>query len=92
MRDRISKIVIEATANFFHTKKNINFTEETSIIKDLGGDSLDAMEIIVILEEELGIIIPDKRLKGVRTLGNIVDVLIDVIENPPTDEELMGGR
>jgi acyl carrier protein len=92
MRDKISKIVIETTSNFFHTKKNINFTEETNIVKDLKGDSLDAMEIIVILEEELKIVIPDKRLKGVRTLGNIVDVLLDVIENPPTDEELMGGR
>jgi acyl carrier protein len=83
---------MEATANFFHTKKNINFTEETDIIEDLGGDSLDAMEVIIILEDELEIIIPDKRLKNARTLGDIVDVIIDVIENPPTDEELMIGR
>jgi|688.fasta_scaffold132508_4 acyl carrier protein len=92
MRDKISKVVMEATANFFHTKKNINFTEETDIIEDLGGDSLDAMEVIIILEDELEIIIPDKRLKNARTLGDIVDVIIDVIENPPTDEELMIGR
>ena len=45
---------------------------ETDLIKDLEADSLDAVEIIVALEDEYGIEIPDEVAERFRTVKDIV--------------------
>lgn len=44
----------------------------------LGLDSLDLVEVTLVIDEELGIRIPDERLGDIQTTGDAVDVLIDL--------------
>jgi acyl carrier protein len=52
----------------------------THIIDDLGGDSLDAMEIVMLIEDEFKILIPEDRLDGVRTLGGLAEAVSELIK------------
>ena len=45
-------------------------TEEKSFLGDLDADSLDLMEIIMTLEDELGVEIPDDELDAIVTVGD----------------------
>ncbi|MGI6204570.1 MAG: acyl carrier protein [Anaerovoracaceae bacterium] len=47
-------------------------TEGTSLMKDLEADSLDAVEIIMAIEDEYGIEIPDEDAENFQTIGDIV--------------------
>lgn len=47
-------------------------TMESSIIDDLGADSLDVVDMIMSLEEEFDLEIPDEEIEGMRTVGDIV--------------------
>jgi acyl carrier protein len=48
-------------------------TRETSLMKDLEADSLDAVEIIMAIEEEYDIEIPDEEAEKFQTIGDIVN-------------------
>ena len=50
-------------------------TEEASFIDDLGADSLDLVELIMALEEEFGIEIPDADAEKVTTVQDVVDYI-----------------
>ena len=50
-------------------------TEEASFIDDLGADSLDLVELIMALEEEFGIEIPDTDAEKVVTVGDVVNYI-----------------
>ena len=52
-------------------------TEEASFIDDLGADSLDIVELIMALEEEFDIEIPDSDAENVVTIGDVVDYIKD---------------
>lgn len=47
-------------------------TMETSLMEDLDADSLDAVEIIMTLEDEFDIEINDEDAEGFKTIGEIV--------------------
>jgi len=44
---------------------------DTDIIDDLGADSLDIVELLTALEDELGIIITDEAAHDLRTVGEV---------------------
>lgn len=48
---------------------------ETSLVDDLGADSLDVVELIMSLEDMYGISIPDEEAVELNTVGRIVDYL-----------------
>ena len=50
-------------------------TEDASFIDDLGADSLDLVELIMALEEEFGIEIPDGDAEKVVTVGDVVSYI-----------------
>jgi len=50
-------------------------TMEASFIDDLGADSLDIVELIMGIEEEFGIEIPDADAEKVVTVGDVVDYI-----------------
>ena len=50
-------------------------TGEASFIDDLGADSLDLVELIMALEEEFGIEIPDGDAEKVVTVGDVVSYI-----------------
>lgn len=52
-----------------------NITMETSMMKDLDADSLDAVEIMMALEDEFGITIPDEDAESFKNIGDIVKYL-----------------
>ena len=50
-------------------------TMEASFIDDLGSDSLDIVELVMALEEEFDIEIPDTDAEKVVTVGDVVDYI-----------------
>ena len=54
-------------------------TEDASFIDDLGADSLDIVELIMALEEEFDMEIPDADAEKVVTVGDVVDYIKDNI-------------
>ncbi|MDP6596594.1 MAG: acyl carrier protein [Candidatus Poribacteria bacterium] len=48
---------------------------EASFMDDLGADSLDTVELIMALEEELGVEIPDEEAENIRTVQDAIDFL-----------------
>lgn len=46
--------------------------EDASFIDDLGADSLDIVELVMALEEEFGISIPDEEAESIKTVGDAV--------------------
>lgn len=45
---------------------------EANLLDDLGADSLDVVELVMALEEEFGIEVPDDDVENIRTIGDIV--------------------
>ena len=50
-------------------------TMEASLADDLGADSLDAVELNMALEDNLGVAISDEELANMKTVGDIVNYL-----------------
>ena len=47
-------------------------TDESNIAEDLGADSLDLVEILMSLEDEFGISIPDEAIPQIKTINDVV--------------------
>ena len=45
--------------------------ENTRIIEDLGADSLDVVELLMTLEDDYGITIPDDEIQEIKTIGDV---------------------
>ena len=52
-------------------------TREASITDDLGADSLDVVDLVMSLEEEFDIEIPDEEVENIKTVGDIVKYIED---------------
>jgi len=50
-------------------------TMNASFVEDLGADSLDIVELIMALEEEFGIEIPDEAAEEIKTVQNAVEYI-----------------
>ena len=50
-------------------------TPETSFVNDLGADSLDTVELVMELEEEFDINIPDDAAEKIQTVGQAIDFI-----------------
>lgn len=50
-------------------------TENTNIATDLGADSLDLVEILMSLEDEFSISIPDEAIPEIKTVGDLVNYI-----------------
>ncbi len=48
---------------------------ESNILEDLGADSLDIIEMLMTLEDEYGITIPDEKISQVKTIAQIVALI-----------------
>ena len=69
---------------FENVRKNIarqldipeeSITMESRLIEDLKADSLDVVELIMDLEQQYGIEIPDDDLQNIHTVGDIVNYI-----------------
>lgn len=46
---------------------------EANLLDDLGADSLDVVELVMALEEEFGIEVPDEHVENIRTIRDIIE-------------------
>ena len=49
-----------------------SITADSSIVEDLGADSLDIVDLVMSLEDEFDTEIPDEAIEGIKTVGDIV--------------------
>lgn len=63
--------------NIIKSKTNKPFSEDT-LIRDLGLDSLDMVEMIADFEEQTGIEIPSSKINDIKTIKNLLDVLDEI--------------
>ncbi len=61
-----------------------NLTSETSFVNDLGADSLDTVELVMEIEDEFELSIPDDDVEEIETVGAAVDYVSGKLE---LDEE-----
>ncbi len=47
-------------------------TESALLAEDLGADSLDLVEILMTIEENFGVVVPDEDIPSFKTVGDIV--------------------
>ncbi len=52
-------------------------TSNANIQDDIGADSLDIVDLVMTLEEEFDIEIPDDAVEGIKTVGDIVKYIED---------------
>ena len=52
-------------------------TADASITEDLGADSLDFVDLVMSLEEEFDVEIPDDQVENIKTVGYIVKYIED---------------
>ncbi len=50
-------------------------TRESKIKRDLGADSIDILQLLMRVEDQYGIVIPDRALATFETVGDVVDFL-----------------
>jgi len=67
----VEQRVIKLVCNNMKAKPE-NVTMETSFVNDLGADSLDTVELVMELEEEFGLTIPDEDAQNIQTVGDAV--------------------
>lgn len=48
-----------------------DITQDTDIVDDLGADSLDVVEMLMAIEQEYGIIVPDDVITSFKTVGDV---------------------
>lgn len=67
VEERVRKIVSEQLGS---DEKNV--TRSSHFVDDLGADSLDTVELVMALEEEFGMEIPDEDAEKIGTVGDAV--------------------
>ena len=75
MFDKLKEIIAD--------KLSVNedeITMESTFIDDLGADSLDIVELIMALDEELEMEIPDEDAEGFKTVGDVVEYITEHTE------------
>ena len=68
--DRVKKIIVDQLGVEEET-----VTPEASFVDDLGADSLDTVELVMALEEEFGIEIPDEDAEKITRVKEAVDYI-----------------
>ncbi|WP_024834645.1 acyl carrier protein [Ruminiclostridium josui] len=68
--DKVKKLIVEQLG-----VEEEDITMEASFIDDLGADSLDIVELIMALEEEFGLEIPDNEAEKITTVSDVVEYI-----------------
>lgn len=68
--ERVKKIVVEQLG-----VKEEEVTSDASFVDDLGADSLDTVELVMALEEEFGMEIPDEDAEKIIKIQDAIDYI-----------------
>lgn len=69
---RVKDIVVEQLG-----VKPEQVTPQAKFIEDLGADSLDTVELVMALEEEFGIEVPDEQAEKLQSVGDVIKYIED---------------
>jgi acyl carrier protein len=69
---RVKDIIVEQLG-----VKPDQVTPEAKFIEDLGADSLDTVELVMALEEEFGVEVPDEQAEKLLTVGDVMKYIED---------------
>ena len=72
VQEKVIKIVSEATK-----VDSASIKTETNFIDDLNLDSLDMVEMMMKMEEEFGVEIPEDKTEDLKTIGDVTNYLKD---------------
>ena len=75
----IKNRIVEIIANQLGIEKD-DVTAEASVIDDLGADSLDVVELVMALEEEFDLEIPDEEAEKIKSVQNIFDYMASALQ------------
>jgi acyl carrier protein len=73
IEQRVKDIIVEQLG-----VKPDQVTPEAKFIEDLGADSLDTVELVMALEEEFGIEVPDEQAEKLQTVGDVDKYIEDL--------------
>jgi acyl carrier protein len=76
LEDRVTEIIVD--------QLGISAEEvvpEASFIDDLGADSLDIVELVMAMEEEFNVEIPDEDAERIQTIGDAISYLREKLES-----------
>ena len=67
MLEKLKEIIVNYTGD-----ESVNITEDTTLIGELGLNSLDLVSMASEVEDEFGVVIPDRGLKDIKTVGDVM--------------------
>lgn len=81
--ERMNEMVFEKVRSILVDQLDLDeekVTPEASVADDLGADSLDIVDLVMSLEEEFDLEIPDDQVENIKTVGDIVKYIEDNID------------
>ena len=75
MRKRIVQIIAKQLGI-----EEEDVSAQSSVVEDLGADSLDVVELVMALEEEFGLEIPDTEAEKIVSVQNIFDYMENALQ------------
>ncbi|MDW8175566.1 MAG: acyl carrier protein [Gemmatales bacterium] len=87
----MEKRVVETIAEQLGINRS-EIRRETNLLTDLNADSLDVVEIIMQLEEEFQIKIPDAEQEKIQTVGQAVDLIEKLLKEKAQQVEQPAER
>ncbi|MDA9832777.1 acyl carrier protein [Gammaproteobacteria bacterium] len=79
IEDRVKKVIAESL------RIEEDFKATASFKDDLGADSLESVEVVMALEDEFGIHIPDEETEKLVTVGDLIDFVKKALEQEDTE-------
>lgn len=67
IQERVKDIIVEQLG-----VKPEQVVPEAKFIEDLGADSLDTVELVMALEEEFGVEVPDEQAEKLQSVGDVM--------------------
>jgi len=75
LEERVKKVIEEQLS-----VNQDQIKEDASFIDDLGADSLDTVELVMALEEEFGVEIPDEEAEKITKVGEAIQYVKDHVQ------------
>jgi len=67
--------IVDILAEQLDIENKNTITMESELVDDLGADSLDSIDIVMSVEDEFAIEVPDEVIESIKTVADIVDYI-----------------
>lgn len=75
-RDLAKERIVELLEGYDKVNSTKEISEESAFVQDLGLDSLDVVEVVMEVEHEFNIQIPDHEADSLKTVGQTIDYIL----------------